>query len=458
VHETEETHGTHDAYGTRTDGRCLLLEGGHVLTLDDDATSGRLSVAVCDGRIAGIGPASTLRADFRTAERVSCRGRIIMPGLVNAHLHPDLHVLKGELEDLSLHDWPGAHRFTAAVDLLGTPEGAAVQRASIRAALAEAALSGTTTVATYGISAGAERVCAESLAEVGLRGTVTIRDAEFAPHPETTPRTAWERLFPAMYRLHAEEALYPAELEAAARAHGRGERLVMHAAETAERLRIVRQRFGTTTIRLLERYGLLSPQTLLSHAVHVDADEIRLVAERGAAVVVSPAAELKLADGIAPVQDMQRHGVTIALGTDAAVCNNATDMFVEMRLLGLSQKLRYGAGTMPADDILRIATRGGAAALGAAGSFGRLAAGHYADLIMIDVRNPRMQPLVTDGGRSNVAANLVYAATGSDVTDVMVGGRWIVRRRRLRTLDTRTTLAALMRAARTMHSHLQQTT
>jgi 5-methylthioadenosine/S-adenosylhomocysteine deaminase len=164
---------------------------------------------------------------------------------------------------------------------------------------------------------------------------------------------------------------------------------------------------------------------------------------------------MKLADGIPPVQDMQRHGVHVAIGTDAAVCNNGTDMFLEMRMLGLSQKLRYGADAAPAEQILLMATRAGAAVLGAAGSFGALEPGMEADIIAIDTRNPRMQPLISDDERSNVAANLVYAATAADVTDVMIGGRWIVRRRRLLTADAAALWSELAHAAHSLHSRLQ---
>jgi 5-methylthioadenosine/S-adenosylhomocysteine deaminase len=437
-------------------GQCVLLEGAYVLTLDDDDTRGALSIAVRDGDIAAIGERRELRAAFPAAHRVACRERIIMPGLVNAHLHPDLHVLKGELEGLSLHDWPGAGRYNAAVEFLGTAAGAAVRQAAIRASLAEAVLGGTTCVGTYGVSHGADRACEGVLQEMGLRGTITVRDETFAPLPDTAGGTGWDRDVRALYRLHAEEALHAPELEAAARAHGRGEHIVMHAAETRTRLDIVRQRFGLTTVRLLDRHGLLSAATLLSHAIHVDAEEILLMARSGVNVVVSPAAEMKLSDGVAPVQEMHGHGITVALGTDAAVCNNGTDMFLEMRLLGLTQKLRYGAAAAPAEQILRMATRAGATVLGGAGRFGSLAPGMAADLILVGAAGPRMQPLVLHGPHSNLAPNLVYAATGADVTDVMVGGRWIVRRRRLQTLNERALRAQLDDAVATLQRHLQR--
>jgi 5-methylthioadenosine/S-adenosylhomocysteine deaminase len=433
--------------GRDAPARPLLLEGALVLTMDDDGTAGALSVAVEDGRIAAVGPADELRRRFPRAERRDCAGRILMPGLVNAHLHPELHVLKGVVEELNLHDWDDAEHFDDALALLSSPEGQWIQRAGIRAALADCVLTGTTCVAAYGVTVGADEVTGEELAALGLRGWVTVRDVQFAPAPPVAG-------VPRIYRLHAEEALTTAELEAAARAHERGERIIMHAAETEHRIRLVRERFGTTTIRLLERYGLLSPRLLLSHALYVDQEEQQLLARRGPAVISSPTAEMKLSDGIAPVVEYLAHGVVVALGTDTAVCNNSNDLFLEMRQLGLVQKLRYGANAAPAEQILRMATRNGARALGGEGEFGVIAEGASADLILVETDNPRLQPLVHRDGFSNVAANLVYAATGQDVTDVMIAGRWIVQQRRLQTADGPALWRELERAAANLYDRI----
>lgn len=426
--------------------RPLLLEGALVLTLDDDDTSGWLTVAVEAGAIAGVGEADALRRRFPGAERVDCSDRVMIPGLVNAHLHPELQILKGALEELDLHDWDDAEHFDRALVLLSSAEGRWIQRAAIRASLADCILSGTTTVATYGVTKGADEVAAEEIATLGLRGWVTVRDIDFGPVESADP--------PRLYRLHAEEALTPEELEAAARAHERGERLIMHAAETEHRIRLVRERFGTSTIRLLDRYGLLSPRMLLSHAVYVDEEERARLAELDVPIVSSPTAEMKLSDGIAPVADYLDRGMCVALGTDCAVCNNGNDMFLEMRQAGLTQKLRYGADAMPAERILRMATRNGARALGGDGLFGALREGLAADLILVDAMNPRMQPLVHRDDYSNVAANLVYAATGQDVTDVMIGGRWVVRDRRLAAANADGIWSELADAAATLYDRI----
>jgi 5-methylthioadenosine/S-adenosylhomocysteine deaminase len=430
-----------------------------VLLLDGAGSAGELSVAIDGARIAAVGSLSDLRARFPGAERIDCSHRVLMPGLINAHLHPEMHVVKGIVEQLGLHAWARDGRFNRALALLGTEEYRWVQRAGIRAAFADALLTGTTRVATYAVTIGGDVVAEEELSRLRLPGHVAIRDVEFRPAtgPDGSVRVpAFALDPPRMYRLHAEEALSDAELRGAAAAHERGERLIMHAAETPHRIRLAETRFGASTIRLLDRYGLLSARMLLSHAIHVDAEERALIAERGAVVISSPAAELKLSDGIAPIQHYIDDGVTVALGTDSAICNNSGDMLLECRMLGLTQKLAEGAHAMPAERIVQCATRDGARALGEHEQRGAIAAGLAADLVLVDVRNTRMQPLVHGGGFSNVATNLVYSATGQDVTDVMIAGQWVVRDRTLLTADHDAIVADLARAAREIHSRLAQ--
>jgi 5-methylthioadenosine/S-adenosylhomocysteine deaminase len=436
--------------------RTTLIEDARILHIEADGTCSlrRGTLCVTGDTIADIDDTALLRERYPDATRIAARGRIAMPGLVDAHVHPDLHILRGSVEERGLHEWSGARHFDAALHLLGSAEGCALQRASIRASLAEAALAGTTCVGTYGVTDGALESCADALAAIGLRGAVTARDESFARADEPRRREPFD--YPVFYRLHAEEALFEDELERAADAHRRGGRIVMHAAETEHRCELVRARFGTTTVRLLDRYGLLSPRVVLSHLTFVDDEEIALLARRGAVVVFSAAAEMKLGDGTPPAITMLRAGVNAGLGTDAAVCSNSTDMFIEMRMFAMQQKLRYGARAVSAGRILRMATADGAAVLGLTG-IGRLAPGWAADLTLIDAYSPRMLPLAADHGWNNIASNLVFSATGADVTDVMVAGRWIVRRRRLTMASARAIRFDLIRAARTLHRRLKRT-
>lgn len=429
-------------------GSALLLRNASVLTLAEDGAAGALDIAVEGGRFAAVGPRGSLDTRFAGADALDCRGRVALPGLINAHLHPEVHGLKGAVEEMGLHDWPSATRLNAGLAYLESTRGAGLRDLSIRVALADCALGGATCVATYGVTDGAEDDCARALRDLGLRGHVTVRDEAFAPADGRFGGV------PHMYRLHAEERLDEAELRAAAAAHDRGERIVMHAAETLHRLELARQRHGTTTIRLLERYRLLSPRTLLSHAVHVDGEERALIAGRGAAVIASPSAEMKLADGTPPVTDYLRDGVTVGLGTDSVLTSNSNDLLIEARHLGLGQKLAHGPGALPATAALGCVIVGGADALGRAGRQGAIAPGLDADLVLLDTGNPRLLPLLHDLDFSNLAANVVYSATGQDVTDVMVGGRWIVRDRRLTTADLPRLLSDFQEAALRMHREI----
>jgi 5-methylthioadenosine/S-adenosylhomocysteine deaminase len=411
----------------------VILVPDLVVALDDAGTIAPHAVAVASGRIAAVGPEDEVRRRHPGLPLRRYGGRLLMPGLVNAHLHPELHLLRGLVEGLDLHAW-GDHRLlNRALARLNRPDGAAMQRAATRAALAETALAGATCVFTYGVSAGSEATCAAALAELGLRGAITIRDAAFPADPPGLPPESDDGS-PGrplrFYRLHAEEALFEPELRAAAAALGRGARIAMHAAETRTRVDMARARFGRSTLRLLAERRLLSPRTLLSHAVHVDDAEIDQIAAAGARVVASPAAEMKLGDGCAPFAAMVAAGVHVAVGTDAAVCNNASDMLLECRVLGLLQAHGSGPAALAPEQILRCATRGGAALVPEA-RFGAIAEGWLADLILVDTANPRAQPLVHAHGASNVYANLVYSLTGQDVTDVMAAGRWVVRDREL---------------------------
>ena len=423
----------------------LLIDGSYVITMDAADTAGFLTVVVESERIIDVCETVVARERFPNAERFDASRTVMLPGLINAHIHPEAQLLKGWVEGLDLHGWRRATHLNRALTLLGTNEGRPLQRAAIRASLAECLLSGATTVATYGITVGADRLAAEAIDELGLFGHVTIRDNDFTPF-DVVP--AWRGQPPRMYRLHAEEALTDAELEAAAGAADRDERIVMHAAETRARRRLIRRRFGMTTVPLLERHGLLSPRLLLSHCVHIDEEECELIVERGVGVIASPSAELKLADGIAPFTELLRRGVPVALGTDSALCNNGNDMLIEARVLGLSQSLRYGADAIPPAALLRCATAHGARVLGCGGERGRIESGMIADLILLDAKGPRMQPLFEGRPVENVHANLVYAATGADVRDVMTGGRWRVRGHTLVDRDAAGLWADLAAAAR----------
>jgi 5-methylthioadenosine/S-adenosylhomocysteine deaminase len=391
-------------------------------------------VVIEDGRIVEVGT----RHYPRSPEVIDCGDRVLMPGLCNAHVHSEFLLFKGLLEDQRLHAWDAAPFYEPGWTRLEDPLDAELLLPAWRASYLEQVLSGITFIGEFNCVNGSAPLSEAVLEEVGVRGAATFKAHEPRPSSSAVP----------IYYLHHERNVTAEELaDASALMRAEPEaRITLHAAETAERMAIVRERFGTTTIRLLERYGLLSPRTLLSHAVHVDDEEVEILARHGAWVVASPTAEMKLADGISPIVKYLEAGVPVCLGTDCATCNNGVDLFGEMKALGLLHKLTSGAHVLPAEALLALGTREGMRAFGLADA-GAVEPGFRADLILLDRWAPSLNPMVHRAGMSNVFANLVYGATGRDVLDVMVGGEWIVRERQHRSLRLEPVTRALQAAA-----------
>ena len=224
---------------------------------------------------------------------------------------------------------------------------------------------------------------------------------------------------------------------------GEGWLVHTHASESLAEVAAVRERTGAGNVELLDQLGLCSPRSVLAHCVHLAAGEIRILARSGASAVHCPGANLKLASGIAPVPRLLAAGVNVALGADGAACNNALDAFHEMRLAATLHLPRFGPRSMPAAEVLAMATVRGAQALGLGREIGSLEEGKKADVAVVDLSGPHCQPAGSDPH-----GTLVYCARASDVTDVLVDGRPLVRERRLLTLDVRRLAASAPAEAR----------
>jgi cytosine/adenosine deaminase-related metal-dependent hydrolase len=190
---------------------------------------------------------------------------------------------------------------------------------------------------------------------------------------------------------------------------------------------------GLEEIAYLDSVGIAGPRAVLAHCVWVDPHEMDRLARQGTNVAHCPSSNLKLASGIAKVPELLAAGCRVAIGADAAPCNNRLDAFAEMRLAALVQKPRLGADALPAAQVLELATLGGAHALGLDAEIGSIAPGKRADLVVLDLREPHLHPLLGDP-----VSLVVYAACASDVRDVVVDGRPVVLGRELVTapIDT----------------------
>jgi 5-methylthioadenosine/S-adenosylhomocysteine deaminase len=213
--------------------------------------------------------------------------------------------------------------------------------------------------------------------------------------------------------------------------------LHIHLAETEREVSESRERHGLTPVQHLADLGCFEVPVVAAHGIYVDSTDQRLLQQGRVSVAHNPSSNLKLANGIAPVDALRAHGVNVSLGTDGAASNNNLNLFEEMHLAALLQKwLERDAEALPAREVLRMATIHGARALGLDAQLGSLEVGKRADVVMIDAAQPHLAP------RHDPIALLVYAAQAADVCTVLVDGKVLLEDRALRTLDTKSLLAA----------------
>ncbi|MDR0382094.1 MAG: amidohydrolase [Oscillospiraceae bacterium] len=379
-------------------------------------------VGVADGRIAYVG---TKRPDGPAARTVDGRGHVLMPGLVNAHTHLPMTLLRGYADDYALQAWLFEHIFPAEARM----DGRAV-RAGTLLAIAEAVSFGTVSVSDMYDHCGDIAAC---VAEAGLKANlsrgVLCLDEPFdrrthAGFAETVALCdEWHGYDGGRIRvdaaIHAEYTSGPALWEAvAALARERGLRLQVHLSETQREHERCLAANGLTPAARLARAGVFSVPVTAAHAVWLSEEDMDLLAGHGAAVVHCPVSNCKLASGAAPLAAWRRHGLTVALGTDGTASNNTLDLFEEIKLSALLAKCLSGDPAAPrAEETLGLAVGGGACAQGRAGETGRVAVGFDADLILLDFSRPHLTPCY------DVVSQLVYAARGGDVVLTMVRGR-----------------------------------
>jgi 5-methylthioadenosine/S-adenosylhomocysteine deaminase len=386
-------------------------------------------VLVRDGAIAAVG-----RFEAAADRVIDARGGYILPGFVQTHVHLCQTLFRSFADDLPLLDW--LRRRVWPLEAAHSPS---TLRAAARLASAELLLSGTTTALTMETVHDTD-VVFEELAASGLRATVgkcMMDDAGEAP-PRLHERlqdsideslalhrrwhgAAGGRLraaFAPRFAVSCSRELLEA---VAALSQDHGLLVHTHASESREEVELVRRLSGgDSNLAYLARTGLATPRLCAAHCVWVDEADQRLLGERGVHVLHCPGSNLKLGSGIAPIVELKARGVSLSLGADGAACNNRLDMFDEMRLAATLQSVRHGPGALPAAEVLWMATRGGAAALGLAEQIGSLEPGKRADLIVVSRERAHLQP------DRNAYSTLVYAARGTDVRLTLVDGEILV--------------------------------
>jgi 5-methylthioadenosine/S-adenosylhomocysteine deaminase len=394
-------------------------------------------VAVTGDSIVGVGPEAQ---SFDAVQTIDCGGRVIMPGLVNAHTHVPMSLLRGLADDLRLDVWLMGYMMPVEREFV-SPE---FVRLGTRLGCAEMIRSGVTCFADMYYF---EDAVAEATADVGLRalcGQTVLRfpspDARSYEEGLTRAREfiqAWKGhplIVPAPAP-HAPYTCTPEILRSCAELAAEFDvPLHIHLSETLLEVQELRDRYGMPGVPYIRKHGLFDAKVLAAHCVHVDDGEIRALKNFNAGVAHNPTSNLKLAAGVAPVTRMLELGVDVGIGTDGAASNNDLDMFEETRLAALLAKGTTGDPTaVPAREALAMATRRGAAALHMDHLTGSLEAGKRADLLVLDVAQLHNLPAFAREPGS-IYARIVYTSKSTDVVDVMCNGRWLMRNRVLQTV------------------------
>ena len=377
------------------------------------------------------------------------RGKLVMPGLINCHTHAYMSVFRNYADDLSFSDWlfgkimPAENRLTpedaywcnllSCIEMIRTGTTCFLDMhmfggQSVRAA----ADSGMRAVISRGLASepgeapAASRRLAEALEEMDCAQGNPLITFLLAPH--------------AIYSCDKDLLRHVAQL---ARARGLG--LHIHLAESRAELDNCQKAHGCTPVQYLDTLGFFDSPTIAAHCVHLTDEDIAILKKRGVCVATNPISNMKLGNGFAPVGELLDAGVTVCIGTDGAASNNALNMFREMGMLAQVHKgTAQNAQALPAAQVLHAATLAGAQALGLNKKIGSIAPGKQADVIVLDLCQPHLQPL------NNPISGLVYSATGMEVETVMVRGNILMENRRLNTIDEQRVYTEMERIRRAL--------
>ncbi|MGQ9497306.1 MAG: amidohydrolase [Desulfotomaculales bacterium] len=403
-------------------------------------------VLVEDGVITFAGRAGSAPSPFEADEVIEGEHLVVTPGFVNSHTHAAMTLFRGYADDLPLMQWLNEKIWPAEARL--KPED--VYWGTLLCCL-EMIRSGTTTFADMYFHMDQ---AARAVEEAGLRASLSrgligvARGADRALGESRAFIKDWHRAaggrITTLLGPHAPYTCPPDYLKKVMRlADELGVGIHIHVAETTSEIKEINEKYGCSPVALLHRTGLFAYPVLAAHCVHLNGDDMKLLAEKRVGVAHCPESNMKLASGVAPVARMLDAGITVGLGTDGAASNNNLDMVEETRTAALLQKVHTGDPTViPAYQALAMATREGARALGLGEEIGTIEVGKRADLVVWERHAPHLCPAF------NVFADLVYAARASDIHTVIADGRIVMRNREILTLDEEKVMAEAARRAR----------
>lgn len=420
----------------------IILTGGTVVTMDAEYrvfVDG--AVAVQDSKIIAVGTTNDILADYTADEVIACEGKYILPGLVNAHTHVPMTLLRGLADDLRLDVWLMGYIMPTEREFV-SPE---FCQLGTKLACAEMIRGGVTTFADMYYF---EDEITQATDEAGMRGVLGQTILKFpAPDAESYEDSLlaarqfiqkWndhERITPAVAP-HAPYSSTKDMLKACAQLGMEFDvPVIIHVSESEQEEDDNTAQYGMRVVPWLKSTGLLNAKVLAAHCVHLNESDMQTLYEHDVTISHNPQANLKLANGVAPVTAMLEHDLVVGIGTDGPASNNDLDMFEEMRTAALLAKSFGGNPTaLPARQALALATREGAKALFIGDQTGSLEVGKYADLIVFDANTTHNLPHFKRDENA-IYSQIVYAGKSSDVEATMCHGRWLMRDRQVLTVD-----------------------
>lgn len=420
----------------------LIFKNATVLTMDDNyRIFSPGAVAVKGDSILGVGLESEILDNYQSEEVMDCEGKILLPGLINAHTHVPMTLLRGLADDLRLDVWLMGYMMPVEREFV-SPE---FVRLGTKLACAESIRSGVTTfVDMYYF----ESDIAQATAEAGLRAVCSQTVLKF-PTPDATYYEeslaaaedfikSWidHPLIVPSIGPHAPYTCTDEILQACSElAQKYDVPLHIHIAETAGEVENIREQSGMPVVPYVKKRNIFDAKVIAAHCVHIDEGEMRTIQKAGAGIAHNPSSNLKLASGFANVTRMLELNVNVGIGTDGPASNNDLDMVEEIRLASMVAKAASGDPTaLPARQTLAMATCMGAKAIHMDHLTGSIVPGKRADLILIGIDKLHNSPNF-QRDPEGIYSQIIYAAKSTDISDMMVNGQWLMRDRQLLTLN-----------------------
>ena len=419
-----------------------ILHNAIVLTMDGDYNIyDPGAVAINDDTIIDVGKEKDLLKAYQSENLLDCQGKILMPGLINAHTHVPMTLLRGLADDLRLDVWLMGYMMPVEREFV-SPEFVSL---GTKLACAESIRSGVTTfadmyyfesdVAKATADAGLRAICAESILKFPTPDATYYEEAleyaenfikEWKDHPLIVPAIAPHAPYTCTDEIYKRSTELAAKYDVP---------LHTHISETAGEVEDIREEYGMPVVPYVRKRGIFDAKVIAAHCVHIDEGEMRELRKEGAGVAHNPSSNLKLASGFANVKRMLDLGVNVGIGTDGPASNNDLDMIQEMHLASMIAKASSGDPTaLPAKQTLAMTTCMGAKAIHMDHIIGSLEPGKRADMILLDIDKLHNSPRF-NRDEEGLYAQIVYASKSTDITDVMVNGKWLMRDQILLTLD-----------------------